>query len=1057
MTKRTHKLDWMFEDQREPDGKAGLHAVRRDVSFPRMEERILDIWVKERVFEHSVEARKGGPRYVFYDGPPFATGLPHYGHIMTSFIKDVVPRYYTMRGYYVPRRWGWDCHGLPVEYEVEKDLEIDSRADVLRLGVGTFNDACRNTVLRYSQEWKTIIDRLGRWVDFDSDYKTMDRSYMESVLWCFKRLHELGLTYQGEKVVPYCIRCQTVLSNFEARLDDAFRPRQDPSITVKFTRSDRSGESFLVWTTTPWTLPSNVALAVRSDLDYVAINAGDGEKLWLAAATLDRHPSIKGLPEVERVKGAALLGVEYVPILPYFAGQKGAFRVIEADFVETDTGTGIVHLAPAFGEEDATACAQVGIQGPNPIQEDGTFDERVPGLTGKTVFDANPVVRTMLKDAGLLFSSESYEHNYPHCWRCDSPLIYRAVNSWFVAASTLRERMLKNNQGINWVPGHIRDGRFGTWLKGARDWAVSRNRFWGAPVPVWICEECATVAVAGSIQEIEERSGREVTSLHRPAIDEHTFTCDDCGGVMRRVPDVLDCWFESGAMPFASVHYPFENRESFESNFPGDFIVEYVAQTRGWFYTLMVLSTALFDKASFRNAVCHGVLLAEDGRKMSKRLRNYPDPLELVSNYGADALRMALLSSAVVRGTDARFSGNAVHEAVRQCHLPLWNGVHMFTSYAAYDRFEPTGKTVPLSRLDRYMLHETEMLRVGLEARMEEYDFPACYELIVDYITLFSTWYIRLTRSIMWESGLDDRKCAVYEVTFAALSTVTKLIAPFVPYLAEGVHLALGGKRSVHLEDWPAPRENWIDAEVSAEMKAIRKVVYLARTIREDRGIKHRHPLQKVSIGGVPQSTIEANLELLTDELRVKEVEWLDSIDKLIEPVVKLNFTVLGPRLRGDMKKVREAVRAREFVLSEDCTRLTVAGHELTDDEFEISLEPCIADTGIAVEGTLVVLLDLEVSDELKAEGMARDLNRRIQNLRKKAGLGYTDPIVLSVTTQGELQQAVSAHREWLAEQCLANRIQDEPLTDPLDAVQFELEGEPVALALAHAPKPVAD
>lgn len=1027
-----------------------FHKVPRDVSFPEREEQVLARWKEDAVFERSIEQRKESPHYVFYDGPPFATGLPHYGHIMTSYIKDVVPRYFTMRGYHVPRRWGWDCHGLPVEYEVEKDLGFQSRSDILAHGIGKFNEACRNTVLRYAGEWERIIHRLGRWVDFGNAYKTMDRPYMESVIWCFKRLHERGLTYEGEKVVPYCMRCQTSLSNFEARLDDAFRPRQDPAITVAFRRADRPGESFLAWTTTPWTLPSNVALAVGPDMEYVALER-DGERLWVAAAALGRYKALEGLPEVARARGADLVGARYEPLLPYFAATEGAFRVLPGEFVDTETGTGVVHLAPAFGEDDNAVCAAHGISGPGPVRDDGTFDERVSDFAGQNIFEANPAISRHLKQAGRLIQHDTYEHNYPHCWRCDSPLIYRAVKSWFVKVTAIKDTMLRANQQINWVPEHIRDGRFGMWLENARDWAVSRARFWGTPVPVWRCDECAAVEVMGSIEELERRSGRPVEDLHRPAIDQVTWACGACQGTMTRIPDVLDCWFESGAMPHSQQHYPFENRQVFEDNFPGDFIVEYVAQTRGWFYTLVVLSSALFEREPFRNVVCHGVLLAEDGRKMSKRLRNYPDPMELVEKYGSDALRVGLLSSAVVRGADARFSRAAVHDAVRMYNLPLWNTVHFFTAYADIDGFEPTGEIQSPSRLDQYLLSETEALRAGLEERMAAYDFPGAYKLVLGHITLLSTWYIRLVRRRMYRAGIDAEKRAIFEVLYASLSTLARLIAPFLPFLAESIHEALGGEGSVHLEDWPEARPSWRNQELSAEMDAVRKVVYLVRKIREARDIKHRHPLRTVAIAGLSEQAVQDNLEILLEELNVKEIRRLDSIEELVVPVVKLSWGLLGKRLRGDVKKVAAAVNAGAYELAEGGTVLRAAGHELRGEDFSFQYEPRREGTGVAVEGALVVALDLSVDEELLAEGKMRDLNRRLQDLRKEADLGYADRIVVSLRAGGELAKVVDGYRGWLAEQALATEISDRPMDDALISTELTLAGETVSLALRRA------
>ncbi|MGZ8831348.1 MAG: isoleucine--tRNA ligase, partial [Thermoanaerobaculia bacterium] len=773
------------------------------VSFPELERSVLKKWESERVFDASVERRRGARTYVFYDGPPFATGLPHYGHILTSYIKDVVPRYFTMRGFHVPRRWGWDCHGLPVEYEVEKLLGFRGKSEILHYGVDRFNAECRSLVSRYTAEWESIINRLGRWVDFEHAYRTMDLTYMESVIACFKRLHELGYVYEGSKVVAYCVRCQTPLSNFEARLDDSFRVRRDMAVTVRFRLRESPDESILAWTTTPWTLPANVALAVAPGVEYSRLE-GNGESVWLATEAVSRYErELNGYAERERAPGSALIDRQYFPLFDFAANVPNAFRVLGGDFVSTAEGTGIVHLAPAYGEDDNALCAGHGISGPSPVMDDGRYDESVGPYAGQNIFEANHHIVRDLNQRGLVLHRAPYEHNYPHCWRCDNPLIYRAVSNWFVRVSALTERLLAANEQINWVPEHIKHGRFGKWLESARDWAVSRSRFWGAPIPVWRCVDCRNTDVIGSLEELRQKSGREISSLHRPEIDEVAYACPACGGRMQRVPDVLDCWFESGAMPYAQVHYPFEAKEAFEQSFPGDFIVEYKAQTRGWFYTLVVLAGALFDKPPFRNVVCHGVILGHDGRKMSKRLQNYPDPTELVEQHGSDGLRIALLSSSVAKGEDIRFASEAVRDAVRRFCIPLWNSLHYFTSYARIDGFVPTGRLGELSRLDQYLLHETETLRSTLEERMENYDFAGAYAGIEEYITLLSTWYIRLTKPRLWREGEDADKNTAYEVLYASLGSATQLVAPFIPFFAESAWEVLGGSESVHLQDWP--------------------------------------------------------------------------------------------------------------------------------------------------------------------------------------------------------------------------------------------------------------
>lgn len=992
--------------------------VSTPLDLPATERAVLERWRQDRTFEQSVAQRAGRPLYAFDDGPPFATGLPHYGHILTSYIKDVVPRYFTMRGYHVPRRWGWDCHGLPVEYEVEKELGLSGPSEIAAFGLDRFTEACRSLVLRYAGEWERIVTRLGRWVDFEHAYKTMDRPYMESVLWAFHQLHELGLLYEGHKVVPYCCRCQTPLSNFEARLDDAYRPRTDPSCTVKFRLRDDPTSSFLAWTTTPWTVPSNVALAVNPAIEYAECVAA-GERVWVATDALPRFPGLSA--PLRRVMGRDLVGQHYLPVFPHFAALPGTFVVLPADFVSAADGTGIVHLAPAFGEDDELVCRTAGIAGPQPIADNGTFTHEVPELAGTTVFEASPRIITWLAEHQLLFDHGPHLHDYPHCWRCDQPLIYRAVRSWFVRVSALKEALLAHNQAIHWVPEHIRDGRFGQWLGNARDWTISRNRFWGAPIPVWRCGSCAGTLVIESLQDLETRARHEVADLHRPYIDAVTLPCDRCAGTMARVPEVLDCWFESGAMPFAQLHYPFEQTQEFAATFPADFIVEYVAQTRGWFYTLHVLAAALFDQRAFTHAVCHGVLLGSDGRKMSKRLRNYPDPLDVVAQYGSDALRVALLSSPVVRGMDVRFQEEAVRDTARRFILPLWNTFHYFTTYASLDGFEPSGRVEAPSLLDRYLLHETEQLRQSIESAMAQYDFGAAYDAIERFIETLSGWYLRLSRAKAWGSDHSPAKASCYEVLHLSLDTTARLLAPFMPFVADALYQALGSTSSVHLADWPDARPQWTDDDLAAEMRDVRRIVRLARGIRERHGIRHRHPLRALQIAGVDAAVVTNHDELLRQEVNVKRVEILADPARHVTTTLRLNTPVLGKRLKGGLQALQRAVAAGDYVINADDT-LTCQGLTLTASEYFCHRDAVNGHAPVAAEGTLVVRLDATRDEALCLEGDARDLNRTIQDLRKQARLGYADRIILSITGSG-LDALLAAFGPWLMEQALATEL----------------------------------
>ena len=692
-----------------------LHPVPPKVNFAQLEEAIIDFWETNDTFQKSVDRHPVEKSYVFYDGPPFATGLPHYGHIMTSIIKDVVPRFFTMQGRRVERRFGWDCHGVPVEFEMEKELGLNGRADIEAMGVANFNEACRGIVLRYTKEWESVVRRVGRWVDFENDYKTMNPEYMESVWWVFKQLWEKGLIYKDYKVVHYSWRLSTPYSNFEATLDDAYRERQDPSVVVKFKLADEDA-AILAWTTTPWTLPSNMALAVHPDMTYVVVSNGSGETLILAQELVDQNFKEGDYTLQGELKGADLVGRRYEPLLPYFSHLKdeGAFRVLGGEFVSAEDGTGIVHIAPAFGEEDFFVARSEGVPMVNPVDDNGEFTAEVSDFSGQNVFEANPNIIRHLKAEGKLFSQKTIVHNYPHDWRTDTPLIYRAIPSWYVNVSAFKERMLAANQKVAWYPNHVKDGAFGKWLEGARDWAISRNRFWGAPIPVWQCQatDCSAEVVVGSVAELKELSGKDdIPDLHSHFVDEITFPCPDCGAEMRRVPEVLDCWFESGSMPYGQIHYPFENADWFHDNFPADFIVEYIGQTRGWFYTLIVLSTALFDQPPFLNAIAHGILLGSDGRKMSKRLRNYPDVDEVLTNYGADALRLYLMGHPVIDGNDSSVAEAGMADMLRHFIIPMWNAFSFFTRYADIDGWRPEDRQPDLETdLDHWIRSRTYAL-----------------------------------------------------------------------------------------------------------------------------------------------------------------------------------------------------------------------------------------------------------------------------------------------------------------------------------------------------------
>ncbi|KAA0233012.1 MAG: Isoleucine--tRNA ligase [Acidimicrobiales bacterium] len=1038
--------------------------VEPQADFPAIERRILELWRDEGTFQRSVEQRPpgddGANEYVFYDGPPFANGLPHYGHILTGYVKDLVPRYETMRGRRVERRFGWDCHGLPAEMAAEKELEVSGRKSIIDFGIQEFNDHCRRSVLRYTGEWERYVTRQARWVDFGHDYKTMDLSYMESVIWAFRQLWDKGLLYEANRVMPYSWGAETPLSNFEIRLDDATRPRQDPAITVSFellpVRADPGPLHLLAWTTTPWTLPSNLALAVGSDIDY-AIVEEQGEYFVLADATREKYQSqLDGTRLYGTVKGSDLTGRSYEPLFPYFSETANAFRVLAADFVDTSEGTGIVHLAPGFGEEDQLACDEANIPMVVPVDESGRFTADVPEWAGENVLDSNTSIIQHLKDLGRVIRHDTYEHNYPHCWRTDTPIIYRAIPSWYVAVSKIRDRLVALNQQINWVPEHVRDGQFGKWLEGARDWSISRNRFWGSPLPVWKSDDPAhpRIDVYGSLDEIERDFGVRPTDLHRPGIDALVRpNPDDASGraMMRRVPEVLDCWFESGSMPYAQVHYPFENHDWFEHHYPGDFIVEYVAQTRGWFYTLHVLATALFDKPAFANVICHGVVLDQEGRKLSKRLRNYPDPDEVFETHGADALRWYLMSSPILRGLDLRIDrqGTGIGEVVRAVLNPIWNAFHFFTLYANAEDYRAELRADSQQLLDRYILAKTGDLIEVVAKRMDAYDIPGACTTLVAFIDALNNWYIRRSRQRFYKtSGEVDEQSArdAFDTLFTVLVTFTQVSAPFLPLVTEEMYRGLTGEESVHLTDWPEASTLPTDHDLVRDMDRVREVCSTGLSLRSDQGLRTRLPLARVTVAGHDVRRLEPLAHLIRDELNVKEVVFSDDLEAFGTFVLKPDGRVLGPKLGATTQEVIQAARRGEWESNDDGS-VSVAGHTLKPDEFDLALQPKegAGTTAGLRSNDAVVNIDTEITPELYAEGLARDLVRKIQDARKQLNLDVTDRISLEVQLPEEVAAAVRAHEHYLAEQVLATEVSYVRDGELVNADQ--LDGEPISFA----------
>lgn len=1026
--------------------------VDSKVNFPEEELKVLDFWKKNNIFKKSISQRAGAEDFVFYDGPPFATGLPHFGHFIPSTIKDIIPRYKTMKGMKVERRFGWDCHGLPVENLIEKELGLNSKTDIEKYGVDKFNEKCRESVLRYVNEWKGTITRLGRWVDFEHDYKTMNPDYMESIWWVMKSLWDKGLLYEGHYILPYCPRCSTVLSNHELNLG-GYKDVHDPAITIRFKvtkagpkASDKEMENgstyFIAWTTTPWTLPSNLGLTMGPDIDYVKVKDGD-EYYILAEARLGAYyKNSEELDIVWKKKGSELEGSRYEPLFPYFAslavnedGSEGAFRVFTADFVSTEDGTGIVHTAPGFGEDDNKVFKGTGVPTVCPVDAECKFTKEVPDYAGRFVKECDKDIIERLKQEGKLVKKEQILHSYPHCWRCSSPLIYRGVGSWFVAVEKIKPSLLKANSQITWQPPHIKEGRFGKWLEGARDWAISRNRYWGNPLPIWKCPDCGKTICVGSREELKQLSGIYPEDLHKHFVDKITIPCD-CGGIMKRIPEVLDCWFESGSMPYAQNHYPFENKEYFEKHFPADFISEGLDQTRGWFYTLTVLAAALFDKPAFKNCIVNGLVLASDGKKMSKSLRNFTDPNEVINKFGSDALRLFLIHSSVVRADDLKYSDDGVRDVLKGILIPLWNSYSFYVTYANIDGISPEkAPENPSNPLDRWILSSAQKLIKNVTEALDAYDLSRAVDPIISFIDELNNWYIRRSRRRFWRSENDNDKNEAYGSLYTVLKILTKVAAPFIPFVTENIYQNLRQENepeSVHLCDYPVYDSSYRDEELEFKMDTIQKAVSMGRSLRYQFNLKIRQPLRSVELVTRNPKEKSVLLEMedsIREELNVKNVVFHEKEDELVEYRAKANFRVLGKELGGLMGEAARKIQSlgqNEIlsildggVLSLDIGDRTV---ELTEDKIIVDrLEK--EHLKVLNEGTLTVGLDTLLTKELIQEGQVRDLIRGIQNLRKEKGLDVTDRIRLFVSGTKSMKEGFESFKEFISSETLASEI----------------------------------
>jgi isoleucyl-tRNA synthetase len=1029
-------------------GAAGTSAfgVAASPNFPAIEQRILDFWKRDDTFQASVAAREGCDEWVFYDGPPFANGLPHYGHLLTGYAKDLFPRFQTMRGKQVHRRFGWDTHGLPAELEAMRQLGITEKSQIEEMGIATFNAKARESVLEYTGEWEQYVTRQARWVDFENDYKTLDISFMESVIWAFKQLHTKELAYEGFRVLPYCWHDETPLSNHELRMDDdVYKMRQDQSVTVTFPLDGAKAEALgltgvkaLAWTTTPWTLPTNMALAVGPAIEYAVVPSGplgasDGSteglsEYLLATDTVGAYAKDLGYAShaeataaISRtVLGAELDGVTYDMLWDYYAdtevwGTQSAWQILVAEYVATGEGTGIVHQAPAYGEDDQLVTGKAGIPVILSVDDGARFLPAVADVAGLQVFEANKPLIQKLRADGRLLRVASYEHSYPHCWRCRNPLIYKAVSSWFVRVPEFRDRMGELNQEINWVPSNVKDGQFGKWVGNARDWSISRNRYWGSPIPIWKSDnpDYPRVDVYGSLEEIKADFGRLPVNeagepdLHRPYIDELTRpNPDDPTGTstMRRIEDVLDVWFDSGSMPFAQVHYPFENREWFDNHSPADFIVEYIGQTRGWFYTLHTLSTALFDRPAFNNVISHGIVLGSDGQKMSKSLRNYPDVSEVFDRDGADAMRWFLMSSSVIRGGNLVVTEEGIRESTRQFLLPLWSTYYFFTLYAnaaGSDGYLATWRTDSTDVLDRYLLAKTRRLIDDVTADLEALDSPLAANRLRDFADVLTNWYVRRSRGRFWGGADDQNSVDAFDTLFTVLETVTRVAAPLIPLIGEEIWQGLTGGRSVHLLDWPDSSVFPADDVLEATMDRVREIASSGLSLRKAQKLRVRLPLAKLTVVSEHGADLDAFAQILREELNVKQIEFVpfaeDSLSAFgISNKLAVNARAAGPRIGKQVQAAIAAARTGDWSINGE--NVVAGGIELLPAEFEMTLTSADPANAIAfLAGGGFVLLDTQTTPELEAEGLARDIIRSIQDTRKAAGLQVSDRIRLSI------------------------------------------------------------
>jgi isoleucyl-tRNA synthetase len=1028
----------------------------RNETFDARELRVLEYWKNRSIFERSVEERADKPLFSFYDGPPFATGLPHYGHYLAGTIKDVVLRYKTMKGFRVPRRFGWDCHGLPIENEIEKAQQLSGAASIEEFGVARFNEECRKIVLRYTEEWKALVTRMGRWVDFSSTYRTMDISFMESVWWVFKELFDKGLVYEGYKVMPFSAKLGTPLSNFEA--GENYKDVDDPSLTIALPLVDDPNTSLMIWTTTPWTLISNLAVMAGPSLTYVKVRNRQTDKQYiLAESRLGIYDKQGETYEViEKLDGKALEGLCYTPPFDYFVGEKanGAFRVILDDGVTIDEGTGLVHCAPAFGEADFYACQRAGIPLVCPVNSNGLFTKEIAEYEGQFVKDADKDIIKRLKAKGVVIDASTLRHRYPFCWRSDTPLIYKAVRTWFIAVEKIKPDLLASNEQIHWTPAYLKHGRFGKWLEGARDWAISRNRYWGTPIPIWRAED-GEVLVMGSIADLEGVTGAKVTDLHRHFIDD--LTIERNGKVFKRIPEVFDCWFESGSMPYAQNHYPFENKELFTQGYPADFIGEGLDQTRGWFYTLTVLSTALFKKPAFKNVIVNGIILAEDGTKMSKRLKNYPDPSIVVHKHGADAVRLYMMHSPAVKADDLCFAEIGVDLVLKQILIPLWNSHSFLATYAKIYKWQPTPPPKkPQNVIDQWILSLLNKLVKDVEEGMNDYDLSRAVEPFVKFVDQLTNWYIRRSRRRFWDEKPSVDREEAFATLYHVILTLVEVAAPFVPFISEAIYLNLrtdAMPESVHLGMYPAYNSSYRNESLETAMEAVQTVVSLGHGLRKEHKLKVRQPLSAAHIVTKDAALLKALSErqhLIADELNVKQVHFESDETPFVSLKAKANFRVLGKKVGKHMRGVQAAIdeftqNELNILLKGENVTVHVEGEAFVLTPEDVAVERLVRDGVIAANaGAVTIALDTVLTDDLIVEALAREIVNKVNSMRRDAGFAVTDRIHITLDTTPKVKQALEVHGDMIRSEVLALSVRFEPC----QGTAWDLNGEPATIAL---------